>query len=290
MRARRALLYMPGDDWRKIRKATTLGVDSICMDLEDGVAQNRKPEARAVIAEALNTLDFGRAERLVRINPVGSGLEAEDLAAVLPARPDGVLVPKVNTAEELVWVSQQLAEAEHAHGWPPGEIQLFALVETARGVVNLAAIAEADPRLAALIFGAEDLAGDIGAERTPAGWEVFYARSAVVTHAAAAGLQAIDMLFVDFQDAEGLRAEARQGVELGFSGKQIIHPNQVEPVLAAFSPTEKQIAAAQRIISAHTAHQAAGTGAFALDGKMVDMPVVRAAERVLARARAAGKA
>jgi citrate lyase beta subunit len=200
-----------------------------------------------------------------------------------------VVIPKVDAADEILWVSQQLAEAEHVQGWPPGEIQLFALVETARGVVNLAAIAEADPRLAALIFGAEDLAGDIGAERTPAGWEVFYARSAVVTHAAAAGLQAIDMLFVDFQDTNALQAEARQGVELGFSGKQIIHPNQVEPVLAAFTPTEKQIAAAKRIISAHAAHQAAGTGAFALDGRMVDMPVVRAAERVLARAQAAGK-
>lgn len=289
MRARRTLLYMPGDDRRKIKKATTLGVDSICMDLEDGVAPNRKGEARAGIIEALQTLDFGGAERLVRINPVGSGLEAEDLAAVLPAQPDGVVVPKVSSAADLAWVSGELAAAERAHGWPEGSIRLLALVETARGVVNLAAIAEADPRLAALIFGAEDLAGDIGAERTPAGWEVFYARSAVVTHAAAAGLQAIDMLFVDFQNTDALQAEARQGVELGFSGKQIIHPNQVEPVLAAFTPTEKQIAAAERIVSAHAAHQAAGTGAFALDGKMVDMPVVRAAERVLARAQAAGK-
>ncbi len=270
-------------------KAATLGVDSICMDLEDGVAQNRKNEARAVILESLQKLDFGRAERLVRINPVGSGLEVEDLAAVLPGRPDGVVVPKVNTAEEIVWVSDQLAAGERARGWPAGAIRLLGLVETARGVVNLAAIAGSDPRLAALIFGAEDLAGDTGAVRTPAGWEVFYARSAVVTHAAAFGLQAIDMLNLDFRDISGLGAEARQGMEMGFSGKQIIHPNQVGPVLAAFTPTEKEIAAAQRLVTAHAAHQAAGTGAFALDGRMVDMPVVRAAERVLARARAAGR-
>jgi citrate lyase beta subunit len=280
---------MPGDDWRKIKKATTLGVDSVCMDLEDGVAQNRKNEAREVIPEALRTVDFGGAERLVRINAVGSGLEEVDLTAVLPVRPDGLVVPKVNTADEVVWVSEQIAAVERARDWPEGGIRLLALVETARGVVNLAAIARSTPRLAALIFGAEDLAGDIGAIRTPAGWEVFYARSAVVTHAAAFGLQAIDMLNVDFRDVSTLQAEARQGMEMGFSGKQIIHPNQVEPVLAAFTPTAEEVAAAQQIVTAHEAHQAAGTGAFALEGKLVDMPVVRAAERVLVRARAAGK-
>ncbi len=289
MRARRALLYMPGDDWRKIKKATTLGVDCICMDLEDGVAHNRKAEARVTIAEALNTLDFGRSERLVRINPVGSGLETDDLAAVLPAHPDGVVVPKVGDAATLLWVSEKIAEVETAQGWPVGEIPLFALVETARGVVNLRAIAGAAPRLAVLIFGAEDLAGDIGAVRTPAGWEVFYARSAVVTHAAAFNLQAIDTLNIDFQDLETLRKDAEQGAQMGFSGKQIIHPNQVAPVLEAFTPSEAAIAEARRIVEAHATHQAAGTGAFAMGSKMVDMPLVRAAEQVLARAQAAGK-
>ena len=259
------------------------------MDLEDGVARNRKAEARETIVKALNTLDFGRSERLVRINPVGSGLETDDLAAVLPARPDGVVVPKVGDAATVLWISEQIAEVEQAQGWPVGGIPLFSLIETARGVVNLRSIAGAAPRLAVLIFGAEDLAGDIGAVRTPAGWEVFYARSAVVTHAAAYNLQAIDMLNVDFQDTETLRADAEQGARMGFSGKQIIHPNQVAPVLEAFTPTQEEITAAQRIVEAHETHQAAGTGAFALDGKMVDMPVVRTAEQVLARARAAGK-
>ena len=289
MRARRALLYMPGDDRRKINKATTLGVDCICMDLEDGVAHNRKEAARTTIVDALNTLDFGRAERLVRINPVGSGLEAADLAAVLPGRPDGIVVPKVGDPATVLWVSEQIAEYEQPQGWPVGGIALFAMVETARGIVNLRGIAGAAPRLAVLIFGAEDLAGDIGAVRTPAGWEVFYARSAVVTHAAAFNLQAIDMLNADFQDLETLRADAEQGARMGFSGKQIIHPNQVAPVLEAFTPSDKEIANARRIVEAHRAHQAAGTGAFAMEGKMIDMPVVKTAEQVLARARAAGK-
>jgi citrate lyase beta subunit len=143
--------------------------------------------------------------------------------------------------------------------------------------------------LQALIFGAEDLAGDIGATRTPEGWEVFYARSAVVTLAAAFDLQAIDMVYVDFQDIEGLQRESIQGARMGFSGKQVIHPNQVAPVQEAFTPDAAAIAQALRVLQAFERYQEDGYGAFALDGKMVDAPVVKAAERVLARARAAGR-
>ncbi|MDD5371782.1 MAG: aldolase/citrate lyase family protein, partial [Anaerolineaceae bacterium] len=156
MRGRRALLYMPGDDMHKIQKATGLGVDSIIMDIEDGVAFNRKPDARTTILEALQTLDFGRSERLVRINPVGSGMEADDLITVLPGRPDGIVVPKVTGADQVRWVSQRLAEYELANAWPGGEMAILVLIENALGVVNLKEIAQADPRLQALIFGAED--------------------------------------------------------------------------------------------------------------------------------------
>ncbi len=183
MRARRALLYMPGDEMRKIRKATTLDVDCICMDMEDGVALNRKAEARLTIVEALQTLDFGRAERLARINALGSGFEAEDLAAALSGRPDGIVIPKIESAGQIRWASQVIASHEAQNGWPAGAICLLVVVETARGIVNLSQIVAADPRLQAVIFGAEDFAGDIGATRTKEGWEVFYARSAVVTHA-----------------------------------------------------------------------------------------------------------
>ena len=156
-------------------------------------------------------------------------------------------------------------------------------------VVNLKEIAGSDPRLQALIFGAEDLAGDIGAVRTRPGWEIFYARSAVVTHAAAFGLQAIDMVFMDIHDIDGLREELVQGAQMAYSGKQIIHPNQVGPVQEAFTPSDEAIRQALRVVEAAAAHQQAGEGAFALDGKMVDAPVVKTAEWVLARARAAGK-
>lgn len=289
MRVRRALLFIPGDSRRKIEKGVTLNADIVCLDMEDGVALNQKPAAREGILNALQTLNFGRSERMIRINRYGSGLETDDLAQTIAGHPDSVLLPKVESAEALHWLDAQITAAERAHGWPPGQIEIVALVETARGIVNLNAIAKATPRLTALVFGAEDLAGDIGATRTPEAWEVFYARSAVVTHAAAYGLQAIDMVYVDYHDEAGLRREARQGAEMGYSGKQIIHPNQIAPVQEAFTPSDEAIANARRIVEAHAAHQASGQGAFALDGKMVDRPVVRIAEQVLAKARAAGK-
>jgi citrate lyase beta subunit len=289
MRARRALLYTPGNDRHKIEKAATLGVDCICMDMEDGVAPNRKAEARAQISAALLEINFSGTERLVRINAVGSGLEQDDLSAVLQSHPDGIVIPKVASADPLKWVSDRIAEVECQHGWPSGGIYMIAIVESARGIVHLAQIAAADARLQALVFGAEDLAGDIGATRTAEAWEVFYARSALVTHAAAFDLQAIDMVYVDFHDPVGLRREAEFGAQMGFSGKQIIHPNQVAAVQEAFTPSDEAILQAQRIIQAARENEQAGHGAFTLDGKMVDAPIIKEAEHVLERARAAGK-
>ncbi len=288
MRTRRALLYVPGNDRHKIEKAITLGADCICLDMEDGVALNRKAEARATITKALRELDFGRSEKLARINAVGSGLEKDDIDAVLPYRPDGIVIPKIETLEQIQWASEIIEAAELAHGWPVNSIRLIVDVETAKGVLNLKEIA-AHPRLDALIFGAEDFAADIGAVRTPEAWEVFYARSAVVTACAAYGLQAIDMVTIDFKDIEKIRQEALFGARLGYTGKQIIHPNQVALVQEAFTPDDESVAHAKRLIAAFEAQQAKGSGAFALDGKMIDLPLVKAAERVLERARAAHK-
>ena len=288
MRVRRALLYMPGDSRRKIEKAITLGVDCICMDLEDGVALSEKSVARATVVDALAELDFGRSEKLVRINAIGSGLEAADLRQILAGQPHGIVLPKVTNAGPVRWLDEQITTAETHYGWTAGEIGIVVMVESARGIVNLAEICQSSPRLRAVIFGAEDLAGDIGATRTPDAAEVFYARSAVVTHAAAFGLQAIDMVAVDYHDTESLLREARQGAQMGYSGKQAIHPNQVGPIQAAFTPSPEAIAQARRLIKAYADWQASGVGAFELDGKMVDAPVVKAAEQVLTKARAAG--
>src|SRR5512138_621360 len=289
MHSRRALLYMPGDERRKIEKATTLGVDCICMDMEDGVAITRKAEARAVIAQAMKELDFGNAERCIRINSVGSGFEKLDLAAAVATNPDTIVVPKVETAEQVRSISEHIETYERSSEMNVGSIRLLAGVETARGILNLKEIAEADQRLEAIIFGAEDFAASVGATRTKEATEVLYARSAVVTACAANDLQAIDMVFIDFRDLEGLRLEAEQGARLGFSGKQVIHPNQVGAVQEAFTPSDEAIEYAQRVVSAFEASQREGKGAFALDGKMIDMPLLKNAQHVLDRAKAAGK-
>ena len=289
MHSRRALLYMPGDDRRKIKKATTLGVDSICMDMEDGVAANRKVEARAVIAQAMKDIDFGQTERCIRINSIGSGLEELDLAAALATKPDAIVVPKIETAEQVKWVSEHIETYELSSKANIGSVRLLVGVETAKGIMNLKEIAGADKRLEAIIFGGEDFAASIGAVRTKSASELIYARQVTVTACAANDLQAIDIVFIDFKDSEGLRVEAEQGAGFGFSGKQIIHPNQVPAVQEAFTPSAEAIEYAQRIIESFESSQKEGKGAYALDGRMIDMPLLKNAQKVLDRAKAAGR-
>ena len=283
MRPRRALLYVPGSDWRKIEKAARLGADCVCIDLEDGVAPDKKGEARRLATRALRELDFGKSERLVRINAVGSGLELDDLAAVLPMGLDGIVLPKAADASQVRQVSETISAFEKKQGWDALNIRLIVQIESAKGLVNIKEIAGADQRLDALIFGSEDFASDVGAKRTLEGDEIFYARSAVVAHAAAFGLQAIDMLWVDFKNGSGLQRAAAQGARLGYSGMQVIHPDQIAPVQSAFTPSAAELKAAQRIVDAYEQNIKEGRGAFALDGKMVDLPIVKAAQRVLAR-------
>jgi len=288
MPSRRALLYVPGDDWKKINKAATLDVDCICLDMEDGVAASRKAEARAAIARALQELHFGRSEKVVRINAVGSGLEAEDIAAVLPYHPQGIVLPKVEEFRQIQWAHEWVEAAELKHGWPLHSIRILIGVETPKAILNLKEIAS-HPRLGALIFGGEDYAAAVGATRSPQAVELLYARLATLNAAAAYGLQAIDMVMTDLRDLQALRAEAEFGARLGFAGKQVIHPDQIAPVQEAFTPSAAAIAQAQRIISAFEASQRQGRGVLALDGRMIDLPLVRAAHNVLERARAAGK-
>ena len=288
MRSRRALLYVPGNNQKMIAKAAGLGVDGVILDLEDGVAANRKDEARHTILEALNTLDFGRSERLVRINPFYTQRAEQDLQAVLPGRPNAIVVPKANTAEIIVETDKLITSAEKSMGLPEGQIAILALIESGLAYVNLAAVCAASARLQALILVAEDLAADTGITRNLGGMELLYARSNLVMHAAAFGLQAIDMVQTNFTNPVLLQVESKQGADLGFSGKQIIHPAQVETVQAAYSPSAEAVERAQRIINMAQIAQADGMGAYSLDGEMVDLPVVKKAETILERARAAG--
>jgi citrate lyase beta subunit len=271
IRLRRVLLFMPGDDRRKIEKGLAARPDSVIMDLEDGVALNRKAEARAVIARAIAELDFGPVEKIIRINPVGSGLEADDLAAALPCHPDALMIPKVESAEQVEWVNGQT------------DRPLLLMIETAKGLINLKEIAAA-PGVAALCFGADDYTASLGGVRTRDGLNLSFARTAIALHAAAFDRQAIDTPFVDLGDEEALRAETRTIVELGYAGKLAIHPKQIAPIVETFRPAPEEVERARRLVAAHDEHQARGTGAFAFEGRMVDMPVIRAAHNVLARA------
>jgi len=288
MTIRRALLFMPGDSRRKIEKAAGLDVDSIIMDLEDGVALNNKVAARESVAQALCEVDFGRSERLVRTNMIiPDWIYVEDIRVTIGAKPDGYVLPKIETAWQIEHVSMLLSAYEEEYGWEHNSIKLIAIIETAKGIVNLKEIVQASPRLVALMFGAEDLAGDMGAVRTAQGWEVFYARSAVVTHAKAFGLDAIDTVFIDLQaDEETLMAETQIALQMGYTGKLAIHPKQVAPIQAVFTPSADEIVSAQKLIQAHDQHQADGTGVFEYDGKMIDMPMVRAALAIIDRAKA----
>ena len=283
MHSRRALLYMPGDNWKMITKSITLGVDSICMDMEDGTAINKKAEARETIAKALRELDFGSSEKLARINSVGSGWEQDDIDAVLPFHPDGIVIPKVESFEQVEWASRIIETAELKYGWPVNSVRVLIGVETAKGILNLKEIA-AHPRLDAIIFGGEDFAASIGAVRTRDAVELLYARQAVIVACSAFDIQPIDIVTIDYKDIEALRIESEFGARLGFVGKQIIHPAQVEPVQRAFTPSDEAIAYAKRIVETFEASQKEGKGAYSLDGKMIDMPLLRNAKKVLDRA------
>lgn len=283
MRSRRALLYMPGDNWKMITKSITLGVDSICMDMEDGTAVNKKAEARATIAKALQELDFGASEKLARINSVGSGWEKDDIEAVLPYKPDGIVIPKVESYEHVEWASKIIEDAELKNGWHVNSIRILIGVETAKGILNLKEIA-AHPRLDAVIFGGEDFAASIGATRTKEATELLYARQAVIVACAAFDLQPLDIVTIDYKDLDALKTESEFGARLGFSGKQVIHPNQVPVVQEAFTPSDEAVAYARRIVETFEASQKEGKGAYSLDGKMIDMPLLKNAQKVLARA------
>lgn len=285
---RRSLLFVPGDSRRKIDKITALAADAFILDLEDSIAVREKENARQSVYHALKTNDFGAKERLVRINaPITPFFEA-DLKAVGNGKPDGIVIPKVDSAEVLVQIDQELTALEESHGWYEGEIRLLALIETAAGIMNLKEIAQSTARLDALLFGAEDLAADMGLTRTKQGWEMFYGRSAVVMAAAAYGLQAIDTVFIDIRDLEGLREDSNQARQMGYNGKMAVHPGQIETINDLFSPSLDELAQAQRLLREAKVHEIGGSGVFTLDGRMVDAPMIRNAERLVQRAQLCG--
>ena len=276
--ARRSVLFTPGDRPEMLRKAPTTGADVVVFDLEDAVAPERMAEAREAVNDVL-TSDFDPdCEVCVRVT--AEAVEA-DLDVVLRGDPrlDAVMCPKVGSAADVERVADVLSE--HDAGRP-----IFALIETAEGVLAAPAIAAADPTTA-VCFGAEDLAADIGATRTPEGTEVLYARERVVLAASAAGVDAVDIVFTAIEDGEGLAEETAFGAGLGYDGKMVIHPAQVAVVNDAYTPTPERVEWAERVLDARDRAADEGRGVFRVDGEMVDAPLIAQAERVVERARAA---
>jgi len=265
-----------------LRKAPGIGADVVIFDLEDAVAPSRKEKARDAVSSVLSDQDFDHdCEVCVRVNPDSVATDA-DLAAIERANQlDAVMLPKTEGASDVETLARLLDEHDL-------DVAVFALAETARGILNAEAIASADP-VAALAFGAEDLSADIGATRNPGLEEVDTARQHVVLAAAAAGVDALDTPYTDIDDLDGLREETQAGVGMGFDGKQAIHPAQIAVINQAFTPDNEEIEWAKRVLEEREVAEAEGRGVFRVDGEMIDAPLITRAERIADRARAAGE-
>ena len=293
---RRSLHFVPGGNERMFEKSLSLAADALILDLEDAVAAEAKPEARAIVRRWLDDADFGARERIVRANPLDSPWGRADVEALLDGTPpDALLVPKVRGAGEIVELDALLTELERtaAPGRAPVELVIVA-TETPQAVFALQDIASA-PRVSAMTWGAEDLSAAIGARRNRddagAYLPVFaHCRTLTLLAASAAGVAPIDGVYVDFRDPEGLAAECREAADSGFQGKMTIHPSQIETANACFSPHGDVVAAARELLDAWAEHEREGRGAFAFRGEMVDAPHIARAERLLERASAIGAA
>lgn len=281
---RRSMLFIPGNNPGMLQNGGVFGADCVILDLEDAVAPTEKDAARFLIAHALRTVDYGCSEKVIRINPLDT-FAAEDIKAVVPCGPDTILVPKVESADDIRAAVQMIAAAEL-----PGQnpVKIIALLETPRGIIEAYNIAKADPRVVGLALGAEDYTAGLGAMRTKEGTEIFTARTIVVNAAAAADVQSIDTPYTDANDEDGLLADTELAKQLGFKGKLSINPRQIDVIHTVFNPSEKDIEWAEQVIQAIRKAESEGSGVASLNGKMVDLPVVNRAERTLQLARLLG--
>ena len=286
----RSLMFVPGHRPRMVQRALGLGefvpsaLDVAILDLEDGVPPDEKDRARAAIASVLGLASRGVGPaRYVRVNGDTAARDV-DLASVLRPGLDGIVAPKVDRPEEVASLARDLDEREDAARIARGSIRIVPSIESAQGLLQAHAIAASTDRVIALLFGAEDFARDLGlpAERVAEAADLLYARSAVVVAAVAAHRPAIDGIWPDVTDADGLRRDAVQARRLGFNGKSLIHPGQIETINDVFSPSAAEVSYARRVIDAFEGARSKGLGAVALDGKLLDQPIVERARRTLA--------
>ena len=285
----RSMLFVPGDSDRKLGKGESSPADALILDLEDSVAPERTGIARGMVRAYLESRpDRSRQQLWVRINPLSTAKALPDLVAVVGGRPDGILVPKTDSAADIVLLDHYLTALEAREGLAQGGIRIIPVAtETAKSVFALGSYAGCSARLVGMTWGAEDLSAALGAStnKSPSGGYAFtyeLARSLCLAGAVAAEVQPIDTLFVDFRDPAGLALDSKLSRQLGFTGRIAIHPDQIAPINAAYTPDADEIAFAHRVVAAFAASP--GTGVVGLDGKMLDMPHLKQANHVLAMA------
>jgi citrate lyase subunit beta/citryl-CoA lyase len=274
-RPRRSVLYMPASNERALEKAKSIPCDGLILDLEDAVAPDAKPAAREAASAAAASGEYGRREVTIRVNGAETEWHADDLAAACAAGPDGIVVPKVSSADEVL----SLVEAMERHG-APDRTALWAMVETPRAMLHAEEIAAASPRLTVLVMGTNDLAKELYAEHVPGRAPLLTGLSLALLAARATGTAILDGVYNDVQDLEGFLAECRQGRQMGFDGKTLVHPGQVEGANAAFAPDEQAVEAARGVVEAWEDGQ--GSGVVTYQGRMVEALHVETARRTLA--------
>ncbi len=284
-RLRRSRLYIPGSEPKYFINAALHGADGIILDLEDSVHPGEKDAARLLVRNALRAVDFARCERMVRINQLPFGFS--DLDEIVPESPELILIPKVESPDQVVEVARRSREIQAEYGINR-PMWFMPILESALGIENAFAIAKAAENIAAITIGLEDYTADLGVAKTPSGAESLYARSRVVNAAHAAGVQAIDSVFGDVGNLEGLRTWALSSRAMGFEGMGCVHPTQIPVIHEAFAPTPPEIEKAKKIVAAYESAQEKGLGVVSLGSKMIDAPVVQRAIKLIARARTMG--
>ena len=286
-RLRRTMMFVPGNNPGMMADAHIYGPDSIMLDLEDSVTMAEKDTARLLVYNALKSVDYGDTEMVVRINPLNTPYGKKDIEAVVKAGVDVIRVPKTETAEEVIEVEREIERVEKELGCV-GRTKIMAAIESALGICNAYAIATASPRMMGIALGAEDYCANLKTQRTPDGDELRLARETIVVAARAAGIDALDTVYSNLNDMETFRKEVEFIHRLGFDGKSIINPRQIEVVNEVFAPTEKAIEKARTILAAIKEAEKKGSGVIAVNGKMVDRPVVIRAQRTIDLAIASG--
>ncbi len=285
----RTMLFVPANREKWLEKARGVPADAIILDLEDSVPPAEKENARKIAATWIAGLATGGRQAWVRVNALTTPYAEADIGGVVTKGLSGVLLPKSESARDVIQAGELLAKAEKAAGLSAGTIGIMPLVETPKGIINAYQIASASPRVRGITFGAEDYALEMGVNRTKESAEIYYPRMTLGVACRAAGVLAIDCVHTDVRDIEGLIQQMKLAAQLGFQGKLIIHPDQVEPVHGVFIPSEEEVEKARRVVAAFEAAVAEGKASTAVDGKMVDSPVAARARNILALAERMGK-